>query len=114
MRQRRERAEYQILLSAMRRGEQHSFHSAADLLKINTKNARYYIELARAEEGVFIARWGRGPAGPAYPILAWSPFERENAPKLNRVDRQRINRQRRNAIKNPLGNLVKQLMRPTA
>lgn len=114
MRPRTETAEYQLLLTALRKGEQHSFHSAAELLQINPKNARFYITLAKKTEGVYVARWGRGTAGPAYPILAWSMFDRDDAAKPNRKLRQRVNRQRRDAARQGLKGLIRQLVRPSA
>jgi hypothetical protein len=106
MRPRHERAEYKLLLAALRRGEQHSFHSAATLLGLDPRNARPYIALAREAEGVYVARWSRDRQGPPYPVLAWSMDEREDAIRPNSAERQRANRRRREMAKRSFGRLV--------
>ena len=106
MRPRSESPNLTILLAALRRGEQHSFHSAATLLGLTTRNARPFIILAREAEGVYVARWGRDRQGPPYPVLAWSMKDREDAVRPNSADRQRANRLRRELAKKGFGGLV--------
>ena len=106
MRPRSESPNLTILLAALRRGEQHDFHTAAGLLGLTTRNARPFIALAHEAEGVYVARWARDRQGPPYPVLAWSLKDREDAVRPSSAARQRANRLRRELAKKGFGGLV--------
>lgn len=95
-----------LLLAALRRGEQHTFRTAADLLGLHLRNAREFITLARETEGVYVARWARDRQGPPYPVLAWSMHDREDAIRPIPAKRQRANRLRRELASRDFGGRV--------
>lgn len=106
MRPRSESPNLVLLLAALRRGEQHTFRTAADLLGLHLRNAREFITLARETEGVYVARWARDRQGPAYPVLAWSMHDREDAIRPIPAKRQRANRLRRELASRDFGDRV--------